>query len=74
MLVCLLVVFTRGKPALRDVSTPEGVVQRYSATVIAGDESAAAAYLIDAALDRRERFERADTGNVRVTLVSTTTA
>lgn len=72
VVVALLVVFTRGEPVLRDASTPEGVVQRYSAAAIAGDETAAAEYLTDAAVDRCENFERGDTGSIRVTLVSTT--
>lgn len=72
VLVSLLVVFTRGEPSLRDASTPEGVVQRYATAVIAGDESTAAEYLTKAALDRCDKFEQGDAGNIRVTLVSTT--
>ena len=37
-----------------DEATPAGVVQRYSAAVIAGDEAAAAAYLTDATKPTRE--------------------
>lgn len=70
--VSLAVVFSRGKPALLEESTPQGVVQRYAAAVIEGDESAAAAYLTDAARSQCVGFERPSSNNLRVTLVSTT--
>ena len=73
VVVALIVVFTRGEPAPVDEATPAGVVQRYSAAVIAGDEAAAAAYLTDAAKDRcSATMERMPGDNLRVTLVSTT--
>ena len=72
VVVALIVVFTRGEPALVDGATPAGVVQRYSAAVIAGDEAAAAAYLTDAAKNRCNNVERMPGDNLRVTLVSTT--
>jgi len=72
VVVALIVVFTRGEPAPVDESTPAGVVQRYSAAVIAGDEAAAAAYLTDAAKNRCKTVERMPGDNLRVTLVSTT--
>ena len=72
LLLALIVVFTRGEPAPVDESTPAGVVQRYSAAVIAGDEAAAAAYLTDAAKNRCKTVERMPGDNLRVTLVSTT--
>ncbi|KQN88823.1 hypothetical protein ASE96_09710 [Arthrobacter sp. Leaf69] len=72
VVVALIVVFTRGEPAPVDESTPAGVVQRYSAAVIAGDEAAAAAYLTDAAKNRCNNLESAPADNLRVTLVSTT--
>lgn len=68
----LAVVFSRGEPALLDESTPQGVVQRYAAAVIDGDETAAATYLTEAARTQCVDFERAPTENLRVTLVSTT--
>jgi hypothetical protein len=70
--VSLAVVFSRGKPALLEESTPQGVVQRYAAAVIDGDESAAAAYLTEAARSQCVGFERPARDNLRVTLVSTT--
>jgi hypothetical protein len=70
--VSLAVVFSRGEPALLDESTPQGVVQRYAAAVIDGDESAAAAYLTEAGRSQCVKFDRASTDNLRVTLVSTT--
>lgn len=73
VVVALIVVFTRGEPAPVDEATPAGVVQRYSAAVIAGDETAAAAYLTDAARDRCSTdMGRMTADNLRVTLVSTT--
>ena len=73
VVVALIVVFTRGEPVPVDEATPAGVVQRYSAAVIAGDETAAAAYLTDAAKSRcSTTMERMSGDNLRVTLVSTT--
>ncbi|MDD1477415.1 hypothetical protein [Arthrobacter sp. H16F315] len=73
VVVSVIVVFTRGRPALVAENTPAGVVQRYSAAVIDGDEAAADAYLTDAAGSRCSGpFEPAETGNLRVTLVATT--
>lgn len=72
VIVALIVVFTRGEPAPVDEATPAGVVQRYSAAAIAGDEAAAAAYLTDAVRDRCNTVERMPGDNLRVTLVSTT--
>lgn len=72
VVVALIVVFTRGEPAPVDEATPAGVVQRYSAAVIAGDEAAAAAYLTDAAKNRCNTGDRMPGDNLRVTLVSTT--
>ncbi|MDR7080988.1 hypothetical protein J2X01_000257 [Arthrobacter ginsengisoli] len=72
VIVALVVVFTRGEPAPLDEATPAGVVQRYSAAVIAGDEEAASAYLSDAAKTRCSDKPRMGARNLRVTLVSTT--
>ncbi|HSL36595.1 MAG TPA: hypothetical protein VK883_07195 [Arthrobacter sp.] len=73
VVVALIVVFTRGEPTPVDEATPAGVVQRYSAAVIAGDEAAAAAYLTDDAKNRcSTNMERMPGDNLRVTLVSTT--
>lgn len=72
IIVSLSVVFSRGAPRLLDASTPAGVVQRYSAAVIAGDEAAALQYVTAEAQDGCDKFENPSTDNVRVTLVSTT--
>ena len=73
VIVALIVVFTRGEPAPLDEATPSGVVQRYSAAVIAGDEAAATAYLSDSAKSGCiKEVPRMGTDNLRVTLVSTT--
>lgn len=72
VIVALAVVFTRGDPAPLDAATPAGVVQRYAAAVIDGDEAAAAAYLSDAARNRCGAAERSGVDRLRVTLVATT--
>jgi len=71
VVAALAVVFSRGAPALLDESTPQGVVQRYSAAVIDGDETAAMAYLTETARTQCVDFQRASTDNLRVTLVAT---
>ena len=71
VILALAVVLTRGEPPQLDESTPAGVVQRYSAAVIAGDESAAADYLTDQVRAECSRFEQFGAGNLTVTLVST---
>lgn len=72
VIVALIVVFTRGDAVPLDESTPEGVVQRYSAAVIEGDEDAAIAYLVPELGDPCERVGLASGDGVRVTHVSTT--
>lgn len=73
VVLALIVVFVRGEPAPLDEATPAGVVQRYSAAVIAGDETAAAAYLTEAAkANCVKEMPPMGADNLRVTLVSTT--
>ncbi len=72
VVVALIVVFTRGEPPLLDASTPEGVVQRYSAAVVDGDEAEAARYLTDGALERCDKFVEQVPDGMRITLASTT--
>lgn len=72
VVVALVVVFARGEPKLLDPATPQGVVQRYAAAVIAGDDSTAAAYLTRTALATCDGLEHPATDNLRVALVSTT--
>ena len=72
VLIALLLVFTRGTPETLNPSTPEGVVQAYSAAVIDGDENAAAEFLTADAVARCGTAERAPTNDLRVVLVSTT--
>jgi hypothetical protein len=71
VIVALAVVFTRGQPAALDEGTPAGVVQRYAAAVVAGDEIAAADYLSDSARTACSTVEQAPADNLRVALVST---
>lgn len=72
VIVALVVVFSRGEPEQLDESTPEGVVQRYSAAVIDGDEAEATGYLVPEAAEDCIRLETAPVDRMRVTLVSTT--
>ena len=67
----LTIVFTRGKPALLDESTPAGVVQRYAAAAVAGDETTAAAYLSDEVRADCPRLEQFRADNLAITLIST---
>lgn len=72
VVLALVVVFASGEAPLRDAATPEGVVQRYSDAVIAGDEEAAAQYLTQRASEDCTELERPDSNDIRVTLVETT--
>lgn len=75
--VALAVVFFRGQPDPLPESTPAGVVQRYAAAVIDGDEAAARRYSTDGRFGTGQpgapctRAERPPAGAMRVTLVST---
>lgn len=73
VVIALAVVFSRGDPAPLDESTPEGVVQRYAAAVVTGDEETAAGYLSSRGQDRCQPGERSTPNdNMRITLASTT--
>ena len=72
VVVALVVVLSRGTPRLLDGSTPAGVVQRYSAAVIAGDEITAKTYLSSSVTASCGRSGVAVPDNIRVALVSTT--
>lgn len=71
-IVALIVVFTRGEPAALDESTPEGVVQRYSAAVLEGDEATASEYLVPELADPCVPTVTGPADDLRVTLASTT--
>ncbi|MBG6239859.1 hypothetical protein IWX78_002849 [Mycetocola sp. CAN_C7] len=71
VIIAFVAVFTRGEPALLDESTPEGVVQRYSAAVLDGDEDAAIEYLADDVQDECGTVENFASDDIRMTLVST---
>lgn len=73
VVVALVVVFSRGTPAPRDSSSPEGIVQLYTAALVAGDEQTASAYLSETWLAKCDVNQSYSSGSsVRVTLVSTT--
>jgi len=72
VVVALIAVFSRGTPGMLDADTPEGVVQRYSAAVIDGDELTAAEYLTPGAVEDCEDYGSDGSESMRVTLVSTT--
>jgi hypothetical protein len=75
--VALAVVFFRGQPEPLPDSTPAGVVQRYAAAVLDGDEAATRRYSTDGRYGTGQpdgpctRMERPAAGALRVTLVST---
>lgn len=71
VLVALVVVFTRGQPELLDAGTPAGVVQRYSAAVLAGDEDLAVDYLSESALADCDGMTPSVTEDIRVILRGT---
>lgn len=70
--VALIVVLTRSGAAPIDEASPAGVVQRYTEAVIAGDEQAARAYLVEDVRNGCHRIEAGMLEDVRVTLTSTT--
>ena len=72
VLVALVVVFTRGAPEPLDAGTPGGVVQRYTAAAVDGDEDTAARYLTATALANCDRYSEPGTDDIRVTLLDTT--
>jgi hypothetical protein len=71
VIIALVVVFSRGEPEPLDESTPAGVVQRYSAAVIDGDEEAAKGYLVSELAEDCLRIEPGPVESMRVTLVDT---
>jgi len=71
VVIALAVVFFRGTPPQLDPTTPEGVVQAYSAAVIDGDTAAAEAFLTQRLQDNCSRADIGMLGGIRVTLVST---
>lgn len=72
VVIALIVVFTRGSAPPLDASTPAGVVQRYTAAVIDGDDRAARDYLAPALREDCEQIDPGDQSGVRVTFVATT--
>ena len=68
VVVSLVMVFTRSGAELLDESTPEGVVQRYSAAVLDGDEDAAVVYLSNEAREQCGTVQIQETDGIRVTL------
>ncbi|MFC7849815.1 hypothetical protein ACFUTU_15200 [Arthrobacter sp. NPDC057388] len=75
--VALAVVFFRGQTELLPENTPAGVVQRYAAAVLDGDEAATRRYSTDGRYGTGQpdgpctQVERPAAGAPRVTLVST---
>ena len=71
VIIALAVVLTRGEPAQLDESTPAGVVQRYSAAVIAGDEATATTYLTKRIRADCDRPDVTGADDLTVNLVAT---
>lgn len=72
LVATLAIVFTRAEPARLAESTPAGVVQRYSAAALAGDESTAASFLTEGVRANCPRMEQFRAENLTIALVSTT--
>lgn len=72
VVVALAGVFFRGQPEPLDEGTPAGVVQRYAAAVLDGDEATAAGYLADRTDRPCGPVDRTARDSIRVTLLSTT--
>jgi hypothetical protein len=71
--IALVVIFSRGPATPLDANSPQGVVQRYVAAVVAGDEQQASSFLSDdwlANCDVNQLYPTEE--SMRVTLVSTT--
>lgn len=66
------IVFTRGEPKLLAESTPVGVVQRYAAAAVLGDEPTAAGYLAKEVRADCPRLEQFRANNLTITLLSVT--
>lgn len=72
VVIAVVVVFTSGRPALREPGTPERAVQDYSTAVIDGDHDAAAELLSPAwKEDCQGMGYGAETSDLRITLVNT---
>ncbi|MDP9695108.1 UNVERIFIED_ORG: hypothetical protein J2X79_002677 [Arthrobacter globiformis] len=69
--VALAVVFFRGLPEPLAENTPAGVVQRYAAAVLNGDEAAARRYGTGQPDGPCTQVERPAAGTLRITLAST---
>ena len=72
VVVSVVVVFAQGEPETLDGSTPEGVVQRYSSAVIAGDDSQAVDYLVPELREACTLDPAITADSLRLSLVDTT--
>ncbi|WP_348770108.1 hypothetical protein [Arthrobacter sp. E3] len=71
LVAALSIVLTRGEPTLLAESTPAGVVQRYVAAAVDGDETTAAGYLTNDVLANCSPMEQFQADNLTITLIST---
>ncbi|GAA1968156.1 hypothetical protein [Microbacterium deminutum] len=69
VVIALIAVFAHGAPAQFAADTPEGVVQRYSQAVVAGDVDTALTYVVPDVAGSCE--QTGTSGDIRVTLVKT---
>ncbi|MCU1419013.1 MAG: hypothetical protein JWR57_182, partial [Mycetocola sp.] len=70
VIVSFVVVFSRGEAELLDESTPEGVVQRYAAAVLDGDDDTAIEYLSERTQEQCGTVQDTHGDDLRVTLIS----
>lgn len=72
VVLALAAVFFSGRPEPLAEDTPAGVVERYAAAVLDGDEAGAARYLTESSERQCGPVDRTATDSLRVTLLSTT--
>lgn len=71
VLVAVAAILLRGSPEELDPTSPEGVVQRYSVAMIAGDEATAMGMLSDRLSTGCERLSGNVASDTRITLLKT---
>ncbi|MDO5752894.1 hypothetical protein [Arthrobacter sp.] len=71
LVAAISIAVTRGEPTLLEESTPAGVVQRYVAAAVDGDEATAAGYLTEAVFADCSPMEQFRADNLSITLIST---
>lgn len=74
VVMALVLVLTRGATSPADPRSPEGVVQSYLTALLAGDDATAISLVQPGTLNDCPSWDILDEGNLRVSLVSSTTS